>query len=291
MSRKRLLAAWVLVLLAVPAFAQTRVRVIKDKATIWRSNFSVVAAVVAAGTELDVVGRQGPWYEVEVPFGPDPRERGLIAANQVEAIGGAPAPGRHGAAVRTRTTPAPPTSGIGVRGFVELGYERLAAKQSFGALLGKSTGVWYGAGVEFREKGGFLSVSVERFGKSGQRVFVYQGDVYPLGVSTRITITPLDATAGYRFGHGTVVPYVGGGAGEYFYRDTSAFADPSENVSRHFPSYHALGGVEVRGGWLATAVEVQYTRVHNDLAGGISDVYDEHDLGGVQARVKILFGK
>jgi hypothetical protein len=288
---RRLMIVAALVLAASPAFAQSRVRVTSEQATIWRMNFTIAAAVVPAGTELDVVALRGQWYEVELPYGPDPREHGLISVSQVEVIaGGAPsARPTPQARAQARRPPAPRDSGIRV--FGKVGYEELTAKKSFEALLGSANGVWYGGGVEFRRSSAFFAVSLERFRKTGSRVYVFDNEAFPLGIPDTITLMPLDFTVGYRVGHGQMVPYVGGGLGAYFYKDESDFAAPEENVSRHFASYHALFGVELRGRWLASAFEFQYTHVHNNLAGGVADAYDEHDLGGIQARVKVLFGK
>ena len=44
------------------ALAQSQVRVIRERATIWqRDSPVVVAAMVSCGTVLDVVDRQGDW--------------------------------------------------------------------------------------------------------------------------------------------------------------------------------------------------------------------------------------
>ena len=58
-------------------------------------------------------------------------------------------------------------------------------------------------------------------------------------------------------------------------------------------SYHVLVGFQWRApnGWLGTAFEVQYTHAPDALSGGVANVFDEHNLGGVEARVKIEVGK
>ena len=77
------------------------------------------------------------------------------------------------------------------------------------------------------------------------------------------------------------------------YRETSDFADPSENLSEHFTSYHVLGGVEfVSRSWLRSALEMQYTTVPSAIGtSGASAAFNERNLGGVYARVKIMIGK
>src|SRR5690242_18327866 len=98
-------------LAALPAGAQTRVRVLRDQTTIWRPGFVVVATVVKAGTELEVAGRQGTWYVVYLPSPPGTRERGLVAEDAVQPIGGTPA--RPGAGTAPPPQGAQPRGGFG----------------------------------------------------------------------------------------------------------------------------------------------------------------------------------
>ena len=88
-----------------------------------------------------------------------------------------------------------------------------------------------------------------------------------------------------------MTPYAGGGAGLYLYREDFDFAESGENVRKNLVSYHALGGVEFRQSpRLGFAAEVQYTHVPNEF-NGLADVFDEHNLGGLQVRGKVLFGR
>jgi opacity protein-like surface antigen len=174
-----------------------------------------------------------------------------------------------------------------------VGYGWFDAHHSFDASLGHPGGVWFGGGVEYRMSNGlFVQGSIARFRRTGERVFAFGGQVFRLGVPDTFTITPVALTAGFRFRPRGTVPYAGGGIGRYFYGEEFKFADPSENIHRQFTSYHALAGIEWRASSrVGTAVEVQYTHVPNDLTNGLGDLFNEHDLGGVQARVKFLFGK
>jgi len=55
---------------------------------------------------------------------------------------------------------------------------------------------------------------------------------------------------------------------------------------------HVVGGVEFRNGWVATGFEVEYSRVPNSIGvGGASAAFQESDLGGVVARIRILVGR
>ena len=55
-------------LVGVAASAQTRVKVIQDQTVIWDPGFTIVITTVQAGTELEVVGQRGTWYEVVLPI-------------------------------------------------------------------------------------------------------------------------------------------------------------------------------------------------------------------------------
>jgi hypothetical protein len=76
------------------------------------------------------------------------------------------------------------------------------------------------------------------------------------------------------------------------YKEESRFADPGENTNTRFKSYHVLGGVELRNGWVATALEVEYSRIPDAIGfGGASAAFQESNLGGVVGRIKVLVGR
>jgi opacity protein-like surface antigen len=103
---------------------------------------------------------------------------------------------------------------------------------------------------------------------------------------------PITALAGWRFDHGTTTPYVGGGIGTVLFKEESLAADPGENIQTRFTSYHAIAGVEFRNGWVATAFEVEYSRIPDSIGvGGASAAFQESNLGGVVGRIKILVGR
>jgi hypothetical protein len=76
-----------------------------------------------------------------------------------------------------------------------------------------------------------------------------------------------------------------------FYKEQSSFADDSEKVDARFSSYHVLGGVEIRNGWVATAFEAQYTHAPQSGIGGALQAFHESNLGGLTARIKVLVGR
>jgi hypothetical protein len=285
---------------SAPLFAQTQVRVTRDRATIWRREAAVPATTVKAGTILDVVGRDGDWYIVLIPAENGGNgEAGLIAASLVQPLGGPPAktiPRSQAGPTAARRPAAvePPRGPIEVLGSVDVGLNSWLAHKTFDAVVGHPVGPIFGAGVQLRFKRRlFVEGAFDFFQQDGQRVFVSGSSVFPLGIRDTVRVIPLEATVGYRHPFRKFAAYVGGGGGAYLYKETSDFSDPSENVSQTFASYHAVGGFEFEAEkWFKTDLEVQFTTVPNALgASGASAAFNEHNLGGVQARLKILFGR
>jgi opacity protein-like surface antigen len=289
--------------------APSEVRVVKDRTTIWNRNPSMVLAVVKAGTVLRAVAREDRWIEVLVP----PKEggrgnTGFVLAAHVEHVAGTPdipvrqgrrsesmwderGAGRRAAARRPQAQPP----AIGIRGFAVGSYGFFQAKDSFEAIFGNAWQPLYGGGAQLVIHDRlFVEGSFEQFKKTGQRVVVSDGKVFPLGIADRVTINPLTVSAGYRFRSAhNLVTYAGGGVGSYRFRETSDFSDPSENVDERHTSYHALGGAEFAASrWVSTAFEVQYTSVPKALGvPGVSGELGETNLGGVSLRVKVLVGR
>jgi hypothetical protein len=279
------LMLWALVGAATWASAQTTVRVVRDQTTIWTADFTQTAAVVRAGTILTVVRRNRDWYEVRVPT--TVGGSGWVLKSNVDTDTSAAGPVARATAPGT---PAPHT--LGVVGVGQFGYVRFAAEQSFNAILGASGGGFYGGGAEVRVLDAFVSASVERFEKTGQRILVTDGEVFQLGIPDTITVMPIAVSAGWRIPRERATPYIGGGVGRILYRERASFTEAAENVRSQYSSYHVLGGLEFRNEWVATAFEVQYTRAPNTIGvGGASAAFQETNLGGLVARIKILVGR
>ena len=188
---------------------------------------------------------------------------------------------------------------VGIGGFFDIGVVQFTASQSFEAVLGTSTGTVFGGGGQIVLPGGvFASVHASQFTKSGERVFVFEGETFGLGIDTTVKIRPLEVTAGYRFGGGPrqrLVPYVGAGLGWHRYEETSDFADDDENVDETFRGYHLLGGAEYRlRRWFSIGGEFQWTTVPDALGedpNGVSAAFGETDLGGIALRVRFVVGR
>ena len=244
---------WALAGMAASASAQTNVRVTRDQTTIWTADFTETAAVVRAGTIPDGYPPSRRVVRGRVPNG-DRRQRMGV---EVECRHQHQRARAGGAADRCRL-PAAHSWASSACG--QFGYVRFAAQQSFNAILGAPGGGFYGGGAEVRVTNAFLSASVERFEKTGQRILVTDGEVFALGIPDTITVMPIAVSAGWRIARERATPYVGGGVGRILYAEQASFTEPSENVHSQYASYHVLGGVEFRNEWVATAFEVQYTR-------------------------------
>jgi opacity protein-like surface antigen len=182
-----------------------------------------------------------------------------------------------------------------IRGFGDLGATTFTAEQSFHAILGSKSGPVFGGGIEAVEQHVFLNVRASRFRKTGQRVFLFEGEQFDLGIPTTITVTPVELTGGYRFPFWTrVVPYAGAGVGWHHFKETSEFAADDENVDDRFTGYHILGGAEVGlWRWLALGGELQWATVPDAIGSdpnSVSHEFDESDLGGTTFRFKIIVG-
>lgn len=184
---------------------------------------------------------------------------------------------------------------IEVQGSVYGGVTEFTAKRTFRAIFGESEGRIIGGGGQVTIRRGMLSgvfvgVSVERFKDTGQRVFPFDNQVFPLGIADTVTITPVLLTIGYKVGpFRRISPYAGGGAGSYRLEEASEFDKDEENVDERFTGYHVLAGAELRiWRFFGAAGEVKWAAVKDALAGGIAREFGEHNLGGTTAVVKLL---
>jgi outer membrane protein with beta-barrel domain len=184
--------------------------------------------------------------------------------------------------------------GIGLHAYGIVDLDALTAKQTFEAVLGTSQLKAFGGGVEAVDiwKHVFVRAAVTRARKKGTRGFVSGSEFFPNGIGLTVTMTPIEAGAGWRFvskNGSRFTPYAGVSFLSVGYSETSTFADPAENTSESFKGQAVFGGVEVgvlKG--LAVTAEAQYRRVPDALGGGgVSKDFNETDLGGMTARITI----
>lgn len=287
---------------AAQVAATTVVRTTRDKVLVWARNPSRVIATLPEGLTLDAVSRDAQWIEVRLPekFGGPGVVSGLVFDGHLAHVSG-PAltslPQRRttaAAPMAARAAPRARAPRFGVRGYAEGAYQWFTAADSFKAILDRSNGLFYGGGAQVHFGPIYVDVGISRFEDTGERVIYFEGDVFRLGIPDRITMTPVVVTGGYRFPiRDRIVPYVGGGVGSLKFEESSDFADPSENVSERFTSYHAVAGMEYAAArWIFVAGEVRYASVPDAIgAPGVAADFGESNLGGVSVALKVLVGR
>jgi opacity protein-like surface antigen len=179
--------------------------------------------------------------------------------------------------------------GVDIKGYGMVGGVTFSASDSFEAVFGG------GAEVGLPLGGLYVGVGAWTFSADGERVFVSDSQVFPLGIPVRVEITPVEITAGWRFKglSSRFVPYAGGGWSSYAYKETSDFAQPGDDIDERFTGWHILGGVEFKlTRWLGVGGEVAFASVPDALGtGGASEAFGETDLGGTSYRLKISVGR
>lgn len=199
---------------------------------------------------------------------------------------------------RQASASARPSRSIEIGGYGMFGNITFTAADSFEAILGESSGpiVGGGARVGLPWGGLFVDVGAWRFHAEGERAIVFNNEVIPLGIPVDVKVTPLELSAGWRFRFGRLpklVPYVAGGFTSMKYQETSDFATPAEQVDENFNGYHLLGGAEYKiTRWLGVAGEASWTTVADAIGeSGVSEAFNETDLGGTTFRLKITIGR
>lgn len=195
--------------------------------------------------------------------------------------------------------PAIPASAqqIRWRGSVDLGRRSVAAADTFETVVGSAAGTTLGAGAEvLLPHDLFVRLRLSRYHATGERVFLFDGQRYGLGIPLAVSIVPVDLSAGYRWRpRWRIVPYAGGGVGWHRYAETSDFAAAGEDVRRWHAGYHLLGGAERRvSRWVAAAAELQWESVPGALgddANGVAAAFGESNLGGAAFRVRVVVGR
>ena len=201
---------------------------------------------------------------------------------------------------RPRRPPPPPLPPpvLEIGGYAMVGLMNFKAADSFDLILGSSSGTIFGGGARLGLPFGglFVDLGAWRFRGEGERAFVFDGQEFRLDIPVEITITPLELTAGWQFRLRRMPrfrPYLGGGFTSYGYKETSEFATAAENTDDRFSGYHLLGGAEYRvARWVAVGGDVTWATVADAIgAGGVSDVFNETDLGGTSVRLKVTIGR
>jgi hypothetical protein len=193
---------------------------------------------------------------------------------------------------------ARPSRGIDIGGYGMFGNISFTAAESFEAILGEPSGPIFGGGARVGLPWGglFVDVGAWHFHGEGERAFVFNNDVIPLGIPVDVKVTPIEISAGWRFRSQRVpklIPYAAGGFTSLRYEETSDFSTPAEDIDETFMGYHVLGGVEYKiTRWLGVAGEASWTTVADAIGeSGVSEAFNETDLGGTTFRFKITIGQ
>src|SRR5262245_7580131 len=204
----------------------------------------------------------------------------------------AAAQARRPAAAAAPNDPYPP---ISPRGFFLFGQQHFTAEQTFEAVFGKTALPFLGGGADIVfSRNFFIELAFSKFEETGQRVFQSGGETFPLGIPLTVKIRPFEFSGGYRLtAWRRVIPYAGIGLGSYHYEETSGFSQSGEDVDVSKKGFILMGGAEVRiVRWAGISFDVHHTSVDDIIgAGGISQEFDENDIGGTAFRVRIMVGR
>lgn len=242
------------------------------------------------------LGRRTGWIQlkyVTLSAAPPPSPPTVAPSTAKPGAGTTPSQARR-TVPPLRRQPAKPS----VRGFGTFGYDKMSAADSFRAITGSDSTYALGGGVQGINlwKGLFAEVAVERTRTDGERAFVFNDEVFPLGIPLEITLTPIDVVAGWRAGVGGRHPYatyLGAGITSVSYKETADFAVSGDDVDERKTGFVGLFGVEVSvSKWIHVRAEGRYRRVTGILGNaGVSAAFDEKELGGFGGGVKVAFGR
>lgn len=190
----------------------------------------------------------------------------------------------------------PAAERIGGRVFGWGDWQQMTAKESFDAVTGSSSLSGAGGGAEVQRiwRGVFVRATVSRMKAEGERVFVHDGAVFPLGIPMDITMMPIEVGAGWRFQpvSSRLVPYVGAGALWVKHEETSEGDTASERVKKTYPGAVIFGGVDVSvWRFVSAGAEVAWRTAKVKSPGGTLGAFGEDDLGGVSVRVMLSIGR
>jgi opacity protein-like surface antigen len=164
------------------------------------------------------------------------------------------------------------------------------------AIFDSRFGVAFGGGV-FVDRGARWRFGVEgrRISRDGERAFAADrnSEAFRLGHPLEFTMTQGLASATWRFSKlGPVSPYVGAGAGIASWREESTVAGQTETATGTKALFEVRAGIEHARGRVRLGIEAGITFVPDAVGvGGISQIYDENDIGGVFVVARLGFSR
>jgi hypothetical protein len=170
----------------------------------------------------------------------------------------------------------------------------VGSPETFDAVFGTHMVSAPGGGVEVTRlwKGLFARAGASRGTLDGERVFVVNGDVIPLGIDVSARMTTFEFGGGWRFVPRTtdrVVPYVGAAIVSLRYAETSEFAESGENTDETMTGVAVFGGADIRiTSRVFAGAEAQWRSIDSAPAdGSVADQFGEKNLGGTVLRVRV----
>ncbi len=190
---------------------------------------------------------------------------------------------------------------IGAQAFAAIDFNAFTASKTYKAVFGSSTIPGYGGGVDITglTKNLFIRFDATSISKTGSRVFVDSGQVFPLNEPAKLSLKPIEIGAGWRFvtKNAKFVPYVGGAVLIETYK-VDYTDSPDLNESQTFTGGTVFGGVDYAiTKILFVGGEAQFRILPNalqsSLASSAAHAYGETDGGSFTGRVVIgvKFGK
>jgi hypothetical protein len=197
------------------------------------------------------------------------------------------------APVMAQTAPA---SQVGGRLFVGGDLQQMSASDTFEAVTGSASVGGITAGVEVHRvwRGAFLRASMSQLKADGERIFVFDDEVFPLGIPLKVTMTPIELGAGWRFApvSSRLVPYVGAGAMWMKYSEKAEGDSGSDSVNETYSGAVVFGGVDVSvWRYVSAGAEVSWRTAKVKNPGGALEAFGEENLGGLSMRIVVSVGR
>jgi outer membrane protein W len=190
---------------------------------------------------------------------------------------------------------------VGVQAFAAIDFNQFAASKTYKAIFGSSSIPGFGGGADITNIWShlFVRVAVTHLSKTGSRVFIDSGQVFKLNEPAKLTLTPVEVGAGWRFvtKDARLTPYVGGGVLIESYKVVYSLS-PDLNESETFTGGDFFGGIDFAitkvifvGG--EAQFRVLSSALQSALASSAANTYNEKDGGGFTARIAfgVKFGK
>ncbi|MBP6705175.1 MAG: hypothetical protein KA385_16810 [Vicinamibacteria bacterium] len=164
------------------------------------------------------------------------------------------------------------------------------------AIFDQKRGIGVGGGITYdRGSRWRFGIDGRRISREGERAFAFDrtSEAFRLGHPLTFTMTQGVASAAFRFGKiGPISPYLGVGVGMASWKEQSNIAGLIEKASGTSALFEGRLGLERQQGPVRIGVEGGITIVPNAIGvGGISQTYEEKDLGGLFVVVRLGFSR